>query len=159
MSKKRAEKTSERIKCVKCGFENPAEMKFCGNCGAKLTVAEAQKCTSSLESLIMLHLTGSLYLLISLAFNSLIRANTSFILMFVLPYLASTVLGLYAAYMLYKGVSGKYSKIISLAAIISGLVPTLILFIIGLGIRGVIGPAWIIFLVNAWLLWKKRTEI
>lgn len=52
-------------------------------------------------------------------------------------------------------------KIVSALAIIIGLASTLILFLIGLGIRGVIGPAWIIFLigVGAWTLWKERKKI
>jgi hypothetical protein len=68
-------------------------------------------------------------------------------------------MGLYAGYQFYLGKTGKYLKIISLLAIMLGLASTFILFLIGLGIRGVIGPAWIIFLVNAWILWRERRRL
>jgi len=68
-------------------------------------------------------------------------------------------MGLYAGYQFYLGKTGKHLKIISSLAIITGLASTSILFLIGLGIRGVIGPAWIIFLVNAWVLWKERKKL
>lgn len=141
---------SERVRCRKCGFENPAGMKFCGNCGAKLTLELAPK----LESLALLHITGSIYLIISLIFNALIRVSP----ILLISYTTSALLGLYAGYALHKNKVGRYLKIVSVLASIIGFIATFILFIMGLEIRGVVGPAWIIFLVIIYVLWKKRAE-
>jgi hypothetical protein len=147
---------SESVKCRKCGFENPPNAKFCNNCGARLNerlsfTAKAPK----FEGLALLHVVGSAYLLISLLFNSLIQAST----MFMISYLASGLLGLYTGYEFYKGYSRKYLKIISVLAVAIGLMSTLILFLIGLGVRGVIGPAWIIFATSLWTLWRERRNL
>jgi hypothetical protein len=40
-----------------------------------------------------------------------------------------------------------------------GLAGTLTLFLIGLGLRGIVGPAWLIFVINAWKLWKNRSKL
>lgn len=141
---------SER--CKKCGFENLANLKFCGNCGARLG---AIAITPKFESLALLHITASAYLIISLIFNALIQAS----LIFIIPYLASGLLGLYAGYELFIGKVSKYLKIVSALAIAIGLASTFLLFLIGLEIKGVIGPAWIIFMINAWMLWKERARL
>jgi hypothetical protein len=142
-------RTSERVKCRKCGFENPSNVKFCGNCGARLA---ASALAPKFEGLALLHVVGSAYLLISLASNSLVQASMTF----TIPYLASGLLGLYVAYELYRGRASKYLKMASASAIVVGLVSTFILFLIGLGVRGVIGPAWAIFAISLWVLWKQR---
>jgi hypothetical protein len=135
------------VKCGRCGFDNPPEMKFCGNCGAKLTVAAELR---RFEALASTHMTGSLYLILSAIFNDLVKASIVFLSL----YIASAILGMYVGYEFYRGRLELPIKILSAIAIALGLVSTMILFIIGLGIRGVIGPAWIIFLVNAILLWR-----
>jgi len=141
------------IKCKKCGFENPPNFKFCGNCGEKLVEAEA---TPRFEGLALLHITASIYLIISLIFNVVVQASPAFIT----PYIISALLGLYAGYRFYAGRTGKHLKIVSAIAIILGLASTFILFLVGLGmLRGVIGPAWIIFLISAWTLWKMRKRL
>ncbi|MCP8316491.1 MAG: zinc ribbon domain-containing protein [archaeon] len=143
---------SEKVKCKKCGFENPSNLKFCGNCGARLSVTAI---TPKFEGLALLHITGSAYLIISLIFNALVQASV----IFMIPYIASGLLGLYAGYEFYTSKAGKWLKIISALAIIIGLVSTSLLFLIGLEVRGVIGPAWVIFLINAWMLWKERVRL
>jgi len=140
------------VKCEKCGFDNPSNVKFCGNCGARLSIATI---TPKFEGLALLHITGSVYLLISLIFNALVQAS----MIFFIPYIISGLLGLYAGYEFYIGKVSKYLKIVSALAIILGLVSTFLLFIIGLGVRGVIGPAWIIFLINLLMLWKERARL
>ncbi len=83
-------------KCKECGFENPSNLKFCGNCGAKLgAIAETPK----FEGLAILHITASAYLLTSLVFNALVQAS----LMFIVPYIVSALLGLYSDYEFYTG--------------------------------------------------------
>jgi hypothetical protein len=139
-------------KCRKCGFDNPPNLKFCGNCGARLDAAVE---IPRFESLALLHITASAYLLISLVFNALVQAS----LIFTVLHTASGLLGLYAGYEFYTGKAGKRVKIISASAIIIGLASTFILFLIGLGIRGVIGPAWVIFVINAWMLWRERGRL
>jgi len=151
MQKSKKNDVQKSIKCVKCDFENPANMKFCGNCGAKLSVTPT---TPEFEGLTLLHITGSAYLLISLIFNTLVKDTV-----LVVPYLASGLLGLYAGYEFYKGKTGMWSKIISILAIVMGVVSTSYLFWMGLELRGVIGPAWVIFLISAWLLWKDRGRL
>jgi hypothetical protein len=142
----------DMVRCGKCGFENPPDLKFCGNCGARLSVVlEAP----SFEGLALLHIAGSLYLLLSLAFNALVQASPAFIIL----YASSALLGLYAGYRFYTGRASKYLKIVSPLAIALGLTSTSILFLLGLAIRGVVGPAWIIFLVNAWALWRNRRKL
>jgi len=141
------------IKCRKCGFENPPNFKFCGNCGEKLVEVEA---APRFEGLALLHITASIYLIISLIFNAVVQASPAFII----PYIISALLGLYAGYSFHMGRIGKYLKIASVIAIILGLASTFILFLIGLGmLRGVVGPAWIIFLISAWTLWKTRKRL
>jgi len=140
------------VKCEKCGFDNPSNVKFCGNCGARLSVTAI---TPKFEGLALLHITGSAYLIISLIFNALVQAS----LIFLIPYIISALLGLYAGYEFYIGKVSKYLKFVSALAIILGLVSTFLLFWIGLGVRGVIGPAWVIFLINAWMLWKERARL
>ncbi|MEM3518475.1 MAG: zinc ribbon domain-containing protein [Nitrososphaerales archaeon] len=152
---------NESIKCKKCGFENPTNVKFCGNCGAKLsTIVEANK----FEGLALLHITGSAYLLISLISsyrlisifsNALVGESNTFMIL----YITSAILGFYSGYEFYIGKINKYLKIISALAIIIGLASTSILFWAGLVVMGVIGPAWIIFLINAWMLWKERKRL
>jgi len=142
---------SETVKCAKCGFENLANLKFCGNCGVKLGVSVIPP----FEELALLHITGSAYLLISLIFNALVQAS----IIFIAPYLASGLLGLYAGYRFHKGKVGKWLKIVSAITIAVGLASTFASFLMGLAVKGVIGPAWVIFLVNAWQLWKERVRL
>ncbi len=140
------------VKCEKCGFDNPTNLKFCGNCGARLgAIAETPK----FEGLALLHITASAYLIISLIFNALVQAS----MMFIIPYIASALLGFYAGYEFYIGKISKYLKFVSALAIIIGLASTFLLFWIGLEIRGVIGPAWVIFIINLWILWKERARL
>ena len=140
------------VKCEKCGFDNPSNVKFCGNCGARLSIATI---TPKFEGLALLHITGSAYLIISLIFNALVQAS----MIFFIPYIISGLLGLYAGYEFYLGKVSKYLKFVSALAIILGLASTFLLFWIGLGVRGVIGPAWIIFLINLLMLWKERARL
>jgi len=146
---------------MKCGFENPTNLKFCGNCGARLDIATI---TPKFEGLALLHITASAYLLISLISsyslislfsNALVGESYTFMIL----YLISGLLGLYASYEFYIGKVEKWLKMISAVAIALGLASTSILFWTGLLVEGVIGPAWVIFLINAWMLWKERARL
>ena len=139
------------VKCSKCGYENASGLKFCGKCGAKLGPNPSK---GSLEGLAALHIAASLYLLLTVAFNSLVQAS----LLFIAPYMISGVAGLYLGYEFHRGKMGGRLKVASALTIAIGLSATSVLFIIGLYAQGVIGPAWILFLVNAWWLWGARNE-
>ena len=121
-------------------------MKFCGNCGVKISI---ETNAPKFEALVLLHLAASLYLVISLIFNTLVQMSS----VFIVPYVASSLLGLFAAYSFYRGKTSKSLKAISALAIAIGLAFTFTLFVIG---ASLIGPAWIIFVINGWALWKQR---
>ena len=107
-----------------------------------------------------MHVTGSAYLLISLIFNPLVQFLVLTEIIYSIPYIASALLGLYAGYEFYMGKISKYLKMISVLAIVLGLASTIFLFWIGLEIlSGIIGPAWVIFLINAWMLLKERARL
>jgi hypothetical protein len=73
------------IACGKCGFENRSGAKYCLNCWKKLDVsAESARTLRSFEGLSLLHLTGSVYVLVSVLFNELVRIS----LLSLAPYLA-----------------------------------------------------------------------
>jgi len=140
---------SEKVKCPRCGFENPASMKFCGNCGSNLKPTVSQP---ELKALELLHATGSIYLLVSVVFNSLVQASQ----MLTALYVASALLGLYVAYKLHRGNSDRNLKLASILASIIGLSVTSFTFLIGLNVKGVIGPAWVIFAVTIYTLLREK---
>jgi hypothetical protein len=142
---------SEGPTCPKCGAKNPEGAKFCNNCGTRLQLAVK----SNFEGLAYLHLATALYVLLSVAFNALVRASPLFLGL----YVVAGVLGMCVAYALSTGKVRSWIKPASLVAIIAGLTGTTFMFIIGLEIKGVIGPAWVLFLATAWKLWKDRVRV
>jgi hypothetical protein len=148
---------NSQIVCGKCGFKNPSGAKYCLNCGKKLGVS-LESGSTGFDGLFLLHLTGSVYVLISIIFNELVRLT----ILFLVPYLVVGFLGLAAAYEFHNWSNVKRKRLvksISLLAIALGFAATFILFLLGLGVHGVIGPAWVIFLVNGWKLWKDRQRL
>jgi hypothetical protein len=154
-------KVEEKVKCLKCGFENLPGAKYCSNCGEKLVAPVPVQAFGGLEGLFILHLVGSLYVLTSLVFNAVVRAS----LFLAIPYLASGVLGLFSAWTFQGWSSGRsrgwrrWVKLVSATSIALGFGGTLALFLIGLELKGVVGPAWLIFLINARELWKNRFRV
>jgi hypothetical protein len=141
------------MSCSKCGYKkNPPEAKYCLNCGAKLS---ASSIVQPLDGLFYLHLVGSSYLLTSLVFNSVVRAS----IFLAIPYLVGGILGLISANELRRASRRRFVKILSASSVALGLVGTLMLFLIGMELRGIVGPAWLIFLINAWKLWRDRSSI
>jgi len=137
--------------CPKCGMKNLEGAKFCNNCGTRLQAAPK----GDFEGLSSLYLVGALYSLLSVAFNTLIRAD----LLLFGSYLVAGIFGLYIAYALKAGGIKGWIKYISMVTVAAGLIGTSLLFLIGLGIKGVIGPGWVIFLVTGWKLWKGRHNL
>jgi ribosomal protein L40E len=147
-----AEKSEKKPNiCPKCGAKNRSAAKFCDSCGARLLVESK----GGFEALASLNLVAALYVLLSAAFNEIIRAAPIFLAL----YLSAGILGLGVAYQMSAGKVGRWTKFLSLAIVILGLAGTIILFLIGLGIRGVVGPGWVIFLILAWRLWQDRRSL
>ena len=148
-----SEKKSKRIKCAKCGFENLANASFCSGCGARLKPFPAEL-RGRFEALSLLLLVGSAYLVVSLAVNVIFQVTVFAILSIV-----SVVFGVYACYGLYRGRFGRGVFASSIVAVTFGFAVTFLVFWIGLDVKGVFGPGWVIFLVAGWKLWKDRHVI
>lgn len=148
----------KKVKCPKCGFENLSSATFCSGCGARLKPLPAEV-KERFEALSLLLLVGSVYLFVSLAVNAVMQ-----LLLFAVPFLlacllTSGVLGVYAGYRLYRGGRGGGVVASSAIAVSLGFAATLFIFLLGLSVEGVFSPAWVIFLVAAWRLWKDRHMI
>lgn len=146
------------VTCGKCGFVNPSGAKFCLNCGKNLTVSVVP--AGGLESLSLLHFVGSFYILVSILFNEVYRVSPVFLVAF----LAVGFLGLIAAYGFYAwsrvGVRmRRLVKVVSLLTVALGFGSTFLLFFLGLGVSGVIGPVWVVFVVAGWKLWVDRQKL
>jgi len=144
--------------CPKCGWKNPEEAVFCLKCGAK--VQEVEEAPAPLEGLTFLHIVGSLYAILSAAFNPFVRESALYLPL----YFASGILGLCTAYALHQKKGRKWAKILlSSAAVALGFAGTFRLFLIGLmlreEIRGIFEPTWIIFLITALKLWQDRRRL
>jgi hypothetical protein len=143
--------------CGKCGSENPPGAKYCLNCGKKL-VGPVEPGFRSFEGLSLLHLAGSAYVLISVLFNELIFGHP----LFLVPYLVAGLLGLAAAYEFHNWLNVERKRLIiaiSMLTISLGFGATFVLFLVGLTVHGVIGPTWVIFLLNGWKLWADRHKL
>lgn len=145
--------------CPKCGWKNPDEAIFCLKCGSKIQ-KKVEEAPTPLEGLTFLHIAGSLYTILSAVFNPFVRESAIYLPL----YLASGILGLFSAYALHQKKGGKWTKILlSSATVALGFAGTFRLFIIGLllreEIRGIFGPAWIIFLITALKLWQDRHRV
>jgi hypothetical protein len=152
---------SERVesanKCGKCGFQNPVGAKFCLDCGKSLAIS-ALSPSAGFDGLSLLHFTGSVYILVSLAFNELYRVSPVFLGLF----LAVAIMGLGVAYGFYvwsKVTRRKLVQAVSAVTIVLGFGSTFILFYLGLGYSGVVGPAWVIFVVTGWKLGADRKRL
>jgi hypothetical protein len=142
------------VKCGKCGSQNPTNLKFCGNCGSRIKQAwlGSEFLATRFEALALLHVTGSIYLLISLIVNALVQATY----LFYVPYAIAALLGLYAGYGFYEGKLNRNVRVASITSNLVGLVSTFLLFVVGLEVRGVVGPAWVIFGITLGFYIKAR---
>jgi hypothetical protein len=131
---------------------NGVGIKFCGNCGVEL---RATMLTDYVQALAILHIASSLYVLLTLGSNYLVQRN--FFLL--IPYAVVGVAGLYVGYEMHRGNGGRWLKVASAITIGLGLAVTSFLYVFGLFYAGLIGPAWVLFLVCAWLLWVSRKSI
>ncbi len=146
-------KDEDSVTCAKCGFSNASELRFCGNCGARLFRPTAGQ---MLQGLSLLLISTSLYLVVSIL---LIGVFLQGFILFLIGYLASALLGLYAGYRILQERSGRGLVITAAASISVGFVFSFTLFLIGLTASGVVGPVWIIFAVMAWILLKAHRQM
>lgn len=144
--------------CPNCGQENPEGARFCTRCGSEIRRGEGDQ--SHLEGLTFLLVVGSLYALLSVVFNSLVRRSV-----FYLPvYSTAGLLGLLSAYLVYREVGERWAKVlVSSVAVVAGFAGTFRLFLVGLMVRletrGLFGPAWIIFLAIGVKMWLDRRRL
>jgi len=145
-----SENESGRVKCAKCGFENLVNASFCSGCGAGLKPLPAEA-KGRFEALSLLLLVGSAYLIVSLAVDMIYQ-----VMVFAILAIVSVVLGVYAGYGLYRGRFGRGVLASSVVAVAVGFAVTFLVFWMGLDVKGVFGPGWVIFAVSAWKLWRDK---
>lgn len=146
-------KKAEKLKCAKCGFMNLPSATFCSGCGTKLEVSQVEG-KGTFGAQLMLLLVGSAYLFISLATSALFQ-----IWYFAVPSFISALLGVYVCFRLYKEQLSVGVAVCSAIAIGVGFAVTLMVFLIGFAIKGVIGPSWVIFLAAGFSLWRDRRSV
>ncbi len=139
-------------KCPKCGFSNPSTLKFCGNCGARLA---EPKGVPRLQTLSLLLISTSLYLVISILTTPVLQAFP----LFLIAYLVSALLGAFVGYGILVGERGRLFRASAVGAISVGLVSSFILFVASINAPVPIGPVWIFFVIIAWVFWRARKEI
>lgn len=143
-----SEKKAESVKCPECGFENLLGAKFCSSCGLSFKPAAKGR----FDAIVALLLVGSFYLFVSLVFNAIMQQ----VWYFSVPAAVSGLLGLYAAYRLNRG-EGNAAAFASAATSVGvGFAVTFLIFLIGLDIMGVFGPAWVIFVATGYWLYRSR---
>ncbi len=147
-------KEDDSVICAKCGFSNSPELKFCGNCGARLSRPTAGQ---MLQSLSLLLIATSLYLVVSILVNGILQAS----ILFLTGYLVSALLGMYAGYRILQERSGRGLVVTAAASISVGFVFSFTLFLVELGAGGkdFVGPVWIFFALMGWVLLKARREM
>jgi hypothetical protein len=142
--------SKETVKCNKCGLISHSKVKFCPNCGTKTDDPVSLK-SKLFPSLAFLHFTGSAYLILTVAVNPLVQAS----ILFSIPYILIGMLGLFVGLLFYFGKLVKgWTKSLSVIIVCLGTLITIVVYIIGFRIERLIGPAWVIFLINGWALVK-----
>ncbi len=137
-------------KCPRCGYDNPEGAKYCINCGYKLARDEER-----LEGLGLLLIASGVYLLLAALFEPLLRYFPAV----VLAYLITFVLGVVSGYMFYSGRVSWASLAVGVAAIAIGLVSSGWAFMVGLALKGIFGPGWVLFLIALVKLAADRRRI
>jgi len=95
-------------------------------------------------------MTGSAYLLVSALLNSLVKSVHTLLIF----YIASGIFGLCTAFMFHERGMDDLTRFLSMATVLGGLLATSWTYYLGLGMKGVVGPTWVIFLVAALRLWQ-----
>lgn len=131
------------VKCKQCGFKNPVESNFCGNCGFKLSEKVFVK-ISAFNTLSYLHMIGGAYLILSIIL--IWRTSAMSLFLFV-----GGFLNLYIAWKFYTNRIPRMAWVISLSAITMGLFYTILSYIFI--------PDWIIFIVTTIAFWQSMQAL
>ena len=113
---------------------------------------------------IALLLAGAIYLIIYSIVLVAINGFTSllqegyYLAYYLLPGLVSAVLGLVAAYQLQRGKATGGTMLIGFTSVGIGFVVTLLFYFISFEVNGIIGPAWIIFVLAGYWLYRNRSQ-
>ena len=144
----------ETIKCRKCGLVSPSGAKFCPSCGAKFDAPHSLN-GKPFSSLAFLHFTSGAYLIITTMASSLVQAS----LLLLIPYIVVGVLSLFVGWQFYSGKLIKgWTKSLSMVVVVVGAIITIVIYVLGFRLEGLIGPAWVIFAFNGWALirdWRR----
>lgn len=100
----------------------------------------------------------SAYILISVLFNELYQTSYIFLGLF----LAVAIMGLGAAYGFNswgRVTRRRLVQVVSAVTVGLGFGVTFVLFYLGLSVSGVVGPAWVFFVVTGWKLWTDRNRL
>jgi len=138
-------------KCPKCGYDNPMEAKYCLNCGFKLAQEEKYK----LEAEGMLLIASGIILLLTLLFNALIKILP----LLSLIYLVFGITSIYSGFRLYSGSSSIFNLILATMSIAFGFGGSFFLYLLGLSLKGLVSPDWIIYLIAAYKLYADRKRL
>lgn len=102
------------------------------------------------SALELLHLTGSFYVIASAVFNLAVQRMGPILLFSVV----SGFFGFVAFLMFHGRQIDELVRFLSVSAVVGGLVVTFWAFYVGLELKGVEGPGWVIFLLIVWELWR-----
>jgi uncharacterized paraquat-inducible protein A len=138
-------------KCPKCGYDNPQEAKYCLNCGFKLVQEEKY----NLEAEGMLLIASGTILLMTLLFNALIKILTLLLLI----YFVIGITSIYSGIRLYSGSSSIFNLILATISIVFGFAGSFFLYLLGLSLKGLVSPDWIIYLIVAYKLYADRKKL
>lgn len=107
------------------------------------------------SALEILHLTGSFYVITSALFNFAVQMMGPIVLFSIM----SGFLG-FVAFLMFRGRRmDELVRFLSVSAVVGGLVATSWAFYVGLELKGVEGPGWVIFLLIVWELWRLPASV
>ncbi len=138
-------------KCPKCGFENPPDAKYCLNCGYRLIQEENVK----LEAEGIILISSGVILLLTLLFNALMRIVPALALVYLIFGLTS----IYSGVKLYSGSSTLLNILIATLSIIFGFAGSFFLYLLGLPLKGLVSPDWILYLTAALKMFADRKKL
>ncbi|MGC9208742.1 MAG: zinc ribbon domain-containing protein [Nitrososphaeria archaeon] len=138
------------MKCPRCGYENPPEAKYCLNCGFRLVSEERVR----FEGEGLLLVSGGLISLLVMLFNTLLHLFISL----TLAYLVLVLTSLYSGLRLYRGSVSLAVIALSSVSIIIGFSVGMFLYLLGLGLKGLVSPDWVIYLLAAYKMYADRKK-
>ncbi len=138
-------------KCPKCGYENPPDAKYCLNCGYRLIHEETVK----LEAEGVLLIASGIILLLTLMFNALMRVVPALVIV----YLVFGITSVYSGAKLYSGSISLFNVVLATLSIIFGFAGCFFLYLLGLSLKGLVSPDWVIYVIAAYKLLSDRNKL